>query len=124
MPKLIEHIDAIARKEQSGVLRIRFYSRDMDLMAHEYRQDPERQRVLNWLDEHDIFWLSCGHVANENCMTSYRGEVHVDLPYDTTNPTYQVLQVYLGKSGRDDATSHGSLRVLPSGHGHEKCPPR
>lgn len=95
MPQLIEHIDAIARKKQRDVLSIRFYSRETDLKKYDYDQDPERQRVIAWLDEHGIAWQPCGHVANENYMLSYRGDIYVDVPYDTTDSTYELLRDYL-----------------------------
>lgn len=95
MPELIEYIDAIARKKQRDVLSIRFVTRDTDFMEYDYYQDPERLRVISWMDEHGISWRPCGPVANENCIPSYRGDVYVDVPFDTDNPTYQLLQTYL-----------------------------
>lgn len=95
MPELIEHIDAIARKKQRDALSIRFVSRETDLLAYDYLQDPERLRVIAWLDKHGIAWRPCGRVADENCMLSYRGDIYVDVPYDTTDPTYELLRDYL-----------------------------
>lgn len=95
MPELIEHIDAIARKKQRDVLRIRFYTCDTNLIKHDHLSDPERLRVIVWLEKHAIPWQPCGPVANEQRMSSYRGDIYVDVPYDTTNLTYQRLQTYL-----------------------------
>lgn len=95
MPELIEHIDAIARKKQRDVLSIRFYTRDTNFIAYNYMKDPERLRVIAWLDEHGVAWQPCGPVANENRMSSYRGEIYVDVPYDTTDPAYELLRDYL-----------------------------
>jgi len=95
MPELIEHIDAIARKKQRDVLSIRFYPQDTDFMKYDYLQDPERLRVIAWLDEHGIAWQPCGPIADENCMPSYRGSIYVDVSYDTTDPTYELLRDYL-----------------------------
>lgn len=90
-----EIIDAIARKRQRDVLSIRFVTRDTDFMKYDYSQDPERLRITEWLDEHGIAWQPCGCVANENRMLSYRGDVYVDVPFDTSDATYQQLQAYL-----------------------------
>lgn len=84
---LIDHIDAIARRKQRDVLSIRFYTRDTDFMEYDYLQDPERLRVITW--------QPCGPIANENRMSSYRGDIYVDVPYDTTDPTYELLRDYL-----------------------------
>lgn len=95
MPSLIDHIDAIARRKQRDVLSIRFVTRETDRRAYDYPQDPERLRVISWLDEHGIAWQPCGCVADENCMSSYRGDIYVDVPFKTDHPTYQLLQPYL-----------------------------
>ena len=95
MPELIEHIDAISRMKQRDVLSIRFHTRDTDPLEYDYQQDPIRQRIIRWLDERSIAWKPCGPVANENCMPSYCGSLYVDVPYDTTDPRYELLRDYL-----------------------------
>lgn len=94
MPELIEHIDAIARKQQRDVLSIRFYTREA-IRDYHFRRDPERQRVTDWLDENGIAWQPCGPVANENAMQAYRGDIYVDVPFDSSNAQFQKLQAYL-----------------------------
>jgi hypothetical protein len=94
MPELIEHIDAIARKKQRDVLSIRFYTTET-VRSYDYRKDPERQRVIDWLNERSIAWQPCGQVANENMMQAYRGDIYVDVPFDVSDAQFQQLQVYL-----------------------------
>lgn len=94
MPELIEHIDAIARSKQRDVLSIRFYTRET-VREYDYRKDPERRRVIDWLDEKGISWQPCGPVANEHGMLPYRGDVYVAVPFDPSDLQFQELQVYL-----------------------------
>lgn len=94
MPELIEHIDAIARKKQRDVLSIRFYTRET-IREYDFRKDPERQRVTDWLDVNSIAWQPCGPVANENAMQAYRGDIYVDVAFETSNAQFQKLQTYL-----------------------------
>ncbi len=54
-----------------------------------------RKTIIEWLDQHQIEWSPCGHVASENLMMSYQGWIYVDVPFDTKDPTYQVLRDYL-----------------------------
>jgi len=95
MPVLIDHIDAIARRKQRDVLSIRFVTRETDLPAYDYLQDPERLRVISWLDEHGVAWQPCGRVAKDNYLQLYIGDVYVDVLYDTTDPAYELLRDYL-----------------------------
>jgi hypothetical protein len=85
----------------------------MDLRGYDYRQDPERLRVISWLDERGIPWQPCGPIANENRMTSYRGDLYVDVPYDTADPAYQMLQTYL--ENQDGTMRHPMVKF-------EYCP--
>lgn len=94
MPMLIEHIDAIARKKQRDVLYITFEapklahapsgdaenSDDEDVdwgwdSSFDWKNDPMRQQVCQWLTEQQIAWSPCGYMANENCMISYQGQI-------------------------------------------------
>ncbi len=109
MPKLIEHIDAIARKKQCAVLFIEFhpekwgdYANEMEdgecddsWRDYEYRVDQRREKVLAWLDENVISWQECGPVANEQGFRSYLGEIYIDVPYDENNPQYRLVRDYL-----------------------------
>lgn len=95
MPTLIEYIDAIARKKQRDVLSIDFVTCATDFMEYDYQQDPERLRVISWLDEHGIAWQPCGPVANEKRIPSHFGSIYVDVPFESADPAYELLRDYL-----------------------------
>lgn len=112
MPQIIQYIDAIARQKQRDVLYLVFGERtvraymheasaedDADSgifdVLHEWERTPNRQMVLDWLDEQGIAWQSCGGFANVNSMPPYMGFVYVDVPYDTALPEYQKLEAFL-----------------------------
>lgn len=110
MPMLIEHIDAIARQKQRGVLYLEFHSpvsesedgeeeqsmfKDKRKMLDvEWETLPIRQKIIDWLDEQGINWKSCGHIANTCLMMRYCGQIYIDLPYDTSLPDYQELEKF------------------------------
>lgn len=97
MPQLIEHIDAIARKKQRGVLLIKFHPEDMGIAMYEYdhRKDRRRKKVLAWLNKNSIPWVECGPIANENFMINYLGDIYLDIPYDEDDPRYKLVCEYL-----------------------------
>lgn len=110
MPMLIEHIDAIARKKQRGVLYLEFHSpisenediEDEQSMFNDERNMlnvvwetlPIRQQIIDWLDAQAINWKPCGHIANTSFMRCYCGQIYIDLPYDTSLPGYQSLEKF------------------------------
>lgn len=94
MPELIEHIDAISRKKQRDVLSIRFYTAET-VRTYDYRKDPERRRIIEWLDEHAVAWQPCGPVASEYAMRPYQGDIYVDVPFDASDAQFRELQAYL-----------------------------
>jgi len=106
MPCLIEFIDAIARKKKRGVLYIGFSpetqsgsdgEEDVGPMfpSVEWKTPPVRQPVINWLDENEIAWKPCGHIADPSVMLSYQGQIYIDLPYAQDLPEYQKLAEFL-----------------------------
>lgn len=114
MPMLIEHIDAIARQKQRDVLYLTFqppgcdpqslhsldfYEEEDDLDAegasYNWREDPKREEICQWLTAHQINWQECGDIANENVMCSYEGQIYLDVPFDENDPQYCLLRDYL-----------------------------
>ncbi|MBP6241341.1 MAG: hypothetical protein KA389_00880 [Hydromonas sp.] len=112
MPQIIQYIDAIARHRQRDVLYLVFGARtvreymreestdddaDGDVFdtLDEWERTPNRQLVLDWLDEQGMAWQPCGGFANVNVMPPYMGFVYVDVPYDTALPEYQKLEAFL-----------------------------
>ena len=112
MPLLLEHIDAIARQKQRGVLYVEFHPlaidpeagedlSERDIMAWKTMSDsawqllPIRQQLIEWLDARGIGWQRCGHYAQIGLMMGYRGQIYIDLPFYTTLPAFQALQAFL-----------------------------
>lgn len=96
MPQLIEHIDAIARREQRAVLYLEFHPEERSAQRrYQFQLDPARERVLGWLDANGIGFVPCGEYANPDRMASWRGQVCLAVPYDDALPQYQLLRDYL-----------------------------
>lgn len=112
MPLLLEHIDAIARRKQRGVLYVEFHPLALDpeagedlsegdIMAWKTMPDtawqslPIRQRLIDWLDTQRIGWQRCGHYAQTGLLMGYRGQIYIDLPFETTSLDFLALQAFL-----------------------------
>jgi len=105
MPRLIKHIDKIAREKNRTVLFVSFEPPEdtTDRLFNEapnhfygnYEDDANRQELISWLDFNGIGWESCGHVASETGWLSYSGNIYVDVPWDETNPLFAKFQAKL-----------------------------
>ena len=105
MPQLIEHIDAIARQKQRGVLYVMFDrpasnedKNEDEILEQEdldWKTLPIRQQIIDWLDAQGIGWQPCGHFADVGLMMGYRGLLYIDVPYYKSLPAYQALQAFL-----------------------------
>ena len=102
MPMLLEHIDAIARQKQRGVLYLEFHPGkfmdhdDRSWLDYDCDQDDRRTAVIKWFDEHGIAWQMCGHFANENIIECpHLGQIYIDVPYDESDPQYQLVRDYI-----------------------------
>lgn len=115
MSSMIKFIDAIARKKLRDVLYIEFSGEELGSAEKDelglplapsidWQNDPTRQLVIRWLDEHEIVWECCGPVANPNVMESYQGQIYIDLPYDEFVEKYRHLRELL-------AFPEGSMRL-------------
>lgn len=101
MPRLIKHIDKIAREKQRDVLYLGFRSQQSadenswNLWNYEEALVPMRNEVCNWLTQNGIPWEPCAHFADECTICGYFGLIYLDVPYDDNNPQYQVVRDYL-----------------------------
>lgn len=94
MPEQLQHIDAIARQKVRDVLYLEFTHANRPV-SRPFEEIKSRQQILAWFDENGVPWVQCGPIANENVMVSYAGQVYIDVPYDTSNATYQAVQAFL-----------------------------
>jgi hypothetical protein len=120
MVMLIEHIDAIGRRKRRDVLYLQFHPLGADgpygrSKALDYNPDRDetRQAILAWLDAHHIPWSMCGSISDTRVMDSYRGQVHIDVPFDDGDPTYCSVRDYLEHP--DGSIRHEGVRfyVVP-----------
>jgi hypothetical protein len=96
MPKLIEHIDAIARREQRDALYIVFFEEQRGTLVEcDWRNNETRKSIIEWLDVTGFKWAECGEIANENIMRGYRGSIYIDTRFDKADPLYQKRETYL-----------------------------
>lgn len=96
MPRIIEHIDAIARQKQGDVLFVTFFDDpNGERSPHHWEAHPARATIVEWLDSHGYAWQPCGEVASETVMRSYRGSIYLDVPYDRNDASYRALEAFL-----------------------------
>lgn len=112
MPALIEHIDAIARRQQRAVLFLEFHPHD-DWRYYRCETDTMRATVLAWLDQHGVAWQPCGPFADPGNPGRYLGQVWLEVPFDDTLPPYCTLRGYLERG--DGSMRHAGVRfnVMP-----------
>lgn len=94
MPMILEHIDKIARDKQRDVLYVEFFE-DLGL-RYKYKNCPVRKAFMKWMDEHDIKYKECGHIAIENVWARYyTGLLYIDIAMDENNSKYLQLNEHL-----------------------------
>ena len=91
MPRLIPHIDAIAREKERDVLFVHF--------EHYQHHSPEnhsaREQLMAWLDEQNIDYMPCMGLENPNVIESYQGDLYLDVPFDISDSLFQILSMHL-----------------------------
>lgn len=91
MPQLLQHIDAIAREKNRDVLFVHFEN------YKQHAQDPDaiRQNFMGWLEQHNIGFKACFGIEQNETLETYSGDLYIDVPFDISNPDFQVLSEYL-----------------------------
>ena len=99
MPKILEHVDKIARDKQRGVLFVVFGKSKkesiLDYFSYDYKKDSIRKRFLSWLKQNAILYQECAPLASENGFGSYRGELYNDIPREKNDERYLNLNNHL-----------------------------
>lgn len=91
MPQVLKHIDAIAREKNRDVLFIHFENYQEDGEG----DDPIRQIVLDWLEDHEIAFQPCMGLEQEGFFDVYSGDIYIDLAVDEDDSNYRELCEYL-----------------------------
>lgn len=91
MPQLLQHIDAISREKNRDVLFVHFENYEKD----DQNPDSNRQKVLTWLEQNNISYVSCMGLEEEGLVDSYLGDIYIDIPFDLENQQYLLLSDYL-----------------------------
>ena len=107
MPRLIQHIDKLAREKGRGVLFLEFHDlrvpfpKDLD-----DRTRAARDTIIRWLEQNHIPFEPCAGIAHPNLIEGYQGQLYIDVPLDPDDPTYRKLAHFL----EDDAKNTGATR--------------
>lgn len=111
MPRILKHVDQIAREKNRDVLYVAFDNEIYD--DYDYKEWVSRTQLIQWLENHQISYIECSHMASENYMESYRGEIYIDVPYDENNPTYIQVKDYLENPDGSSRISGLIFHLLP-----------
>lgn len=97
MPQVLKMIDQIAREKQRDVLLVTFHKEDMSIFKNDfdYEQCDKRKKFVEWLDKNHINFEECFGFAPGAMSMPYLGQIYLDVPYDESNPQYQLLCQYL-----------------------------
>lgn len=111
MPRILKHVDQIAREKGRDVL---FLSFDNEIYHdYDYEKWASRVHLIDWLRNNQINYIECFNVASENCMESYRGDIYIDVCYDKNNLEYIKVKDYLENSDGSPRISGTLFYLLP-----------
>ena len=95
MPRRIEFIDAIARKQKRDVLCVVFDECEPETESPiSYQELPIRKQIVDWLNSQAITWEPCAAIVDPYHPTAYAGRIYIDVDPSAENPQYEALQHY------------------------------
>ena len=95
MPRRIEFIDAIARKQKRDVLCVVFDECEPETESPiSYQVLPIRKQIVDWLNYQAITWEPCEAISDPYHPTAYACRIYIDADPCAENPQYEALQHY------------------------------
>ena len=103
MPRIVEHIDKIARDTGRDVLFLEFHPLLKEgegffpSEMFDYKNCKERKQVIKWLEENNIKFTPCFNMAERGGVLidgAYQGELYVDILFDENDPEYMKVNSY------------------------------
>ncbi|MBS8230256.1 hypothetical protein DYI41_04840 [Marinobacter salarius] len=97
VPQIVETTDEIGVREQRDILFLSFnqISEPTPLSDESWKNIPYRSMILQWLEANEFAWEMCIHCSPGTIVTSYKGDIYIDLPPDPQCQRYQRLLEFL-----------------------------
>lgn len=119
MVQLIKHIDAIAREKHRDVFFMTFVTKPKtdsnehvfgvtydyltEVIAYrDYHDNPNRKKVLDWLEKNEIYYEECARMACETGWCAYQGEIFIDVICNNSDPNFRKVIDFV-----EDYEDHG-----------------
>ena len=93
MARILKHIDQIGREKNRDVLFVQFNKKVFP--KYDYNNYKNRTELLTWLDKNNISYEDCFGIASDNGFESYRGQLYIDIVFDETLDSYNLLDNYI-----------------------------
>ena len=98
MPALIQYLHDIQQEKKRPLLFLQFMpdARHTDRIRHG-RKSPSRATIIEVLEAENIPYAPClpGSSESSGLISGYYGDIYIDIPYDTNDPTYLRLQNFI-----------------------------
>jgi hypothetical protein len=98
MPARIQYLDDIQKEKKRPVLFLQFMP---DAHRHtrlrQGRKSPARAAIIEFLEAENIPYAPClpGSSESSGLISGYYGDLYIDIPHDTNDPTYMHLQNFI-----------------------------
>lgn len=94
MPKIVKYTDEKCVEKNRTILFVDFdYSifNDEDKLKD---KTPLIKETLDWFEENNIEYEQIGPFSNSGFLCGYYGRYYIDVPYETSNEKYKLLEEY------------------------------
>jgi len=95
MPQIVKTLDEIAREKGRDTLFVTFEDSRRPQRPLTAARRRLRSQLIQFLDQHSISWSPCFGCESNLLFGPYRGWIYLDVPYDLTDPAYQLIADYL-----------------------------
>ena len=96
MPQLIKYTDEKCIEMDRTILFVNF---DYDYLENDLREEtPYIKETLEFFKNNDIGYELIGPFSNSGILGGYFARYYIDVPYETTNEKYKIIEEYFENS--------------------------
>lgn len=98
MPMIIKYTDQICVEKNRTILFVDFDYNAFKANGNLREETPFIKETLEWFKTHNIDYELIGPFSNSGFLSGYYGRYYIDVPYETDNAHYKLLEEYFENS--------------------------
>ena len=109
MPMIVKYTDEKCVEKDRDILFVQFKYNAFDDDGDLKEETPYIKETLEFIKNNDIQYELIGPFSNSGFLCGYYGRYYIDVPYETSNDKYKIIEEYFENS---DGTTKDENKIF------------